>query len=112
MSDESGSATIYVLGAMTFLMVVALPVVVLGAGFAVHGDAVRAAQLAALGGANASLSDAGEACATAARVASANGADLHRCSLLSGSLRVEVTVSTSLPLLPRIGAVARAGLRR
>lgn len=112
MSDELGSASIYVLGAMALLIVVALPVVVVSAGFAAHRDAVRAADLAALGGATTSLYDASAACAAAARVAHANGAELHECSLFSGSLRVTVTVSTPLPLIPQVSAIARAGLRR
>jgi len=111
MSDESGSASIYVLAAMALLIAVALPVAVVSAGFAAHRTAVRAADLAALGGANTSLHDASAACAAAARVAHVNGAELWECSLSSGSLRVTVTVSTALPLLPRVNAIARAGLR-
>jgi secretion/DNA translocation related TadE-like protein len=111
-SDESGSASIYVLAAMAALTVVALPVGLVSVGLAAHRDAVRAADLSALGGANTSLDDVVVACATAARVAHANGAVLHRCSLSRGVLSVEVGVTTSLPLLPRITATARAGLRR
>ena len=112
MSDQSGSASIYALAAATLIVATSLPVVVAGLGLAAHRSAVRAADLAALGGAQQSLSNAPAACATAARVARANGAYLQRCSLTSDGLTVEVALTTSLPLVPPVSATSRAGLLR
>lgn len=111
MNRDSGSATIYVLAVVALLAFASVPVAAIAIGFAAHRKASLAADLAALGGAQASLDDAGIACSTADRVATANGADLQGCVLSGYSLRVEVTVPTSLVLLPEIGASARAGVR-
>ena len=111
MRSESGSVSIYVMGAAALLVVVALPVVVVALGLAAQRDAVRAADLAVLGGGQQSLSDTAVACATAAAVAHANDAQLRRCSITSGVLTVEVVVRTSLPLLSHVSATSRAGRR-
>lgn len=112
MSRESGSASVYVMAAVALLTVIALPVLVVGLGLVAHRNAVRAADLAVLGGAQQSLSNSTVACATAAEVAKANGAEVQRCSLSSGALTVRVVVSTSLPLLSSVRATSRAGLSR
>ena len=111
MRSEAGSASIYVMAAAALLTALALPVVVVGLGLVAHRNAVRAADLAVLGGAQQSLSDITVACATAAEVAAANGAELRGCSLTSGALTVRVVVTTSLPLLSSVSAMSRAGLR-
>lgn len=111
MSYDSGSASVYVIGAAALVTTLALPVAGLAVGFAAERDAVRAADLAALGGAQASLREEGLACATAARVALANGGRLRHCALVAGALEVEVTVRTSLALLPEMSAESRAGVR-
>ena len=73
---------------------------------------MRAADLAALGGAQQSLSETVVACSTAAQVAEVNGGEVRMCSLTSGELTVRVAVSTSLPFLPVVSATSRAGLSR
>jgi secretion/DNA translocation related TadE-like protein len=111
MRDQSGSATIYAVGAVALLAAVSVPVGVVADGFAMHRRAVLAADLAALGGAQASLHDQTVACSTAASVASANGARLQSCALSRRGLSVQVTVATSLALLPEVSATSRAGVR-
>lgn len=112
MNNESGSVSIYVLAAAALIVAISLPMVVVGLGLAAHRSAVRAADLAALGGAQRSLTNVEVACSAAARVAGANGAELQRCSLTPKGLTVQVVRATSLPLVPRVSATARAGLRR
>ncbi len=111
MCGESGSATVYVMGAVALLAAVSLPVAVVANGFAAHRRAVLVADLAAIGGAEASLHDRSVACSAAAQVAEANGARIKSCVLSSGAVSVEVTVSTSYALLPAVSATARAGIR-
>ncbi|MCZ3389193.1 MAG: hypothetical protein LH645_08750 [Actinomycetia bacterium] len=111
MRDESGSATVYVLGAVALLAAVSFPVAVVANGFAVHRRAVLVADLAALGGAQASLQEQSVACLTAAQVAAANGANLQSCVLSGGALSVEVAIATSYALLPEVSAISRAGIR-
>lgn len=111
MKRDSGSASVYVLGAVLLLAFMSVPVAVVASGFAVHRQAVLAADLAVLGGAQVSLDDEALACSTAANVATENGARLQSCALSEGALRVEVAVLTSLALLPEISATSRAGVR-
>jgi secretion/DNA translocation related TadE-like protein len=108
---DSGSASVYVLGAVLLLAFMSVPVAVVASGFAAHRQAVVVADLAALGGAQVSLVDEALACSTAANVATENGARLQSCALSDGALRVEVAVSTSFALLPEISAASRAGVR-
>jgi secretion/DNA translocation related TadE-like protein len=110
MSKDAGSASVLVIAAGALLSVVAVAVGVVATGLAAHRQAVRAADLAALAGAQHSLTDQAVACQVARDVALANGARLDSCLLQSDALRVGVTVST-LALLPRIEATARAGVR-
>lgn len=111
MRHDTGSATVYTLGAVLLLTFLSVPVAVVASGFAAHRQAVLAADLAALGGAQESLDDEQVACSAAARVAAKNEGRLQSCSLDGGSLRVEVAVSTSLALLPEVIATSRAGIR-
>jgi secretion/DNA translocation related TadE-like protein len=111
MGGESGSATVYAMAAMALLAAVSLPVAAVANGFAVHRRAVLAADLAALGGAQASLEYQSVACAAAAKVAAANGARLQACTLSAKALSVEVAMATSLALLPEVSATSRAGVR-
>lgn len=110
MKRDTGSASVLVLGVGSLLAVVSLTIGLIAVGLAAHRQAVRAADLAALAGAQRSLTDAGEACQIARAVAMANGAELGECALESRTLRVEVRVSPS-DLLPVIAASARAGVR-
>lgn len=110
MSRDRGAASVLVLGAAAMVLAVSVPVVLVASLLASHRQAVRAADLAALAGAQHSLVDAAEACAWAARVATANGAGLTRCSLQQGSLVVVVTRAAPLPAVPAVTATARAGM--
>jgi secretion/DNA translocation related TadE-like protein len=96
---------------MASVLALSLPVVLVASLLASHRQAVRAADLAALAGAQHSLSDDTVACAWARRVASDNGASLTRCDLDGSSLLVEVTVPTGIALAPDASATARAGVR-
>jgi secretion/DNA translocation related TadE-like protein len=111
MRDESGSATVYVISAVALLAAVSLPVAVVANGFAVHRRVVLAADLSALGGAQASLHDQSVACRVASQVAVLNGASLQSCTLSGSALTVEVKIATSLSFLPEVSATARAGVR-
>lgn len=111
MKPDTGSSSLYVLGAVLLLAFMSVPVAAVAAGVAAHRKAVLAADLAALGGARESLDDEALACSTAARLADANGARLQGCELSGTALRVEVAVTTSLVLLPEVSATSRAGAR-
>ena len=111
MKQEGGSASVYALGAALLLAFLSVPVAAVAIGFAAHRKAVLAADLAALGGARVSLVDETLACTTAARLADANGARLQSCKLSGAALRIEVSVMTSLLLLPEARATSRAGVR-
>lgn len=110
MTRERGSASVLVLAAAASVLVASVPVVLVASLLAGHRQAVRAADLAALAGAQHSLTDVSVACAWARRVASANGADLTRCDLADAELLVEVAVPTGIVLIPNPAATARAGL--
>lgn len=112
MSRECGAASVLVLAVAASVLTLSLPVVLVASLLAGHRQAVRAADLAALAGAQHSVSDAAVACAWARRVASANGADLTRCALADSSVLVEVSVATRFSLIPGPLATARAGVPR
>lgn len=112
MTDDHGSASVLVLGVSALLLALSVPVVLVASLLTAHRQAVRAADLAALAGAQHSLSDVDIACAWARRVASANGASLTRCALARSSVLVEVTVPTGFSLVPEPSASARAGAPR
>lgn len=111
MSRERGSASVLVLAVAASLLTLSLPVVLVASLLAGHRQAVRAADLAALAGAQRSVSDAAVACAWARSVASANGARLTSCALADSSVRVAVAVPTTISLIPDPSATARAGFR-
>jgi secretion/DNA translocation related TadE-like protein len=107
---DSGSASVLMLGAAALTLAVSVPVVLTASLLATHRQAVRAADLAALAGAQHSLQDAGVSCVWAQRVASANGAQLSSCALSAGALTVGVEVATGIGIAPWVTATARAGL--
>jgi secretion/DNA translocation related TadE-like protein len=109
MSGDDGAASIYVLTAAVLLAAVSVPVAVVATAQAAHRQAVKAADLAALAGAQRSLYDVGAACSTAARVVTANGGQLNSCDLRDESLVVEVRVPLEWSFLPEVSASARAG---
>ena len=108
--NERGSASVLVVAVGALLGVIALAVGMVATGMAAHRQAVRAADLAALAGAQRSLTSQSEACGVASEVAEANGAELARCVLSGATVHVHVRVAT-VELLPVIGASARAGVR-
>lgn len=108
--SERGSASLLVIAAGGLLGVVALAVGVVATGMAAHRQAVRAADLAALAGAQRSLTSQTAACSVASEVAEANGAELEGCVLDGPAVRVHVRVPT-VDVLPAIRATARAGVR-
>lgn len=112
MRDDGGSASVLVLAAAALTLALSVPVVITASLLTTHRQAVRAADLAALAGAQHSLQDAGAACARAGWVASANGAVMSRCSLDAGALTVEVEVATGIVIASQVTASARAGLGR
>lgn len=111
MTGERGSASVLALAAAALVVAASVPVVLVASLLASHRQAVRAADLAALAGAQHSLSDDTVACAWARRVASENGASLTRCDLAGSSVLVEVAVPTGIALAPDTSATARAGVR-
>jgi len=108
--NERGSASVLVVAVGALLGVIALAVGVVATGMAAHRQAIRAADLAALAGAQRSLTSQAAACSMAADVARANGAELENCVLSGATVNVHVRVPT-VELLPVIGASARAGVR-
>jgi secretion/DNA translocation related TadE-like protein len=110
MRDDGGSASVLVVGAGALLSALAVATGLVATGLTAHRQAVRAADLAALAGAQRSLVDEAVACDAARVVAVANGAELSACALEPSALRVEVCVPT-VGVLPVIMATARAGVR-
>ena len=108
--SDRGFASVLVLAVGALLGVFALAVGVVATGMAAHRQAVRAADLAALAGAQRSLTSQLAACSAASEVAEANGAELESCVLSEATVHVQVEVPT-VELLPVIGASARAGVR-
>ena len=108
--NDRGSASVLVVAVGALLGVVALAVGVVATGMAAHRQAVRAADLAALAGAQRSLTSQVAACSVASEVAEANGAELESCLVNRATVHVQVRVPT-VELLPVIGASARAGVR-
>jgi secretion/DNA translocation related TadE-like protein len=106
--SDDGSGTVLVLAAGALLSAMAVTAGIVATGFTAHRSAVRAADLAALAGAQRSLVDARAACLTARAVAEANGAVLRACALRESALQVEVSVPV-VGVLPAITATARAG---
>lgn len=107
---DHGSATIWVLTASAVVLAVTLAVTSVATAYAARQRAAAAADLAALAGATRVLGP--DACATAQRVAAANGARLAACA--DDGTSVLVTAVADLPgaltaLAPGATARARAG---
>jgi secretion/DNA translocation related TadE-like protein len=109
--DEAGSSSVYVVASTLLVAVVASGVVLVAGGLVLHRQAIRAADLAALGGAQRALTSTSDACAVARTVAEANGAHVTSCTIASRDVRVTVEVPHQVPLLPAIRATAAAGER-
>lgn len=109
MRRDRGSASILVMAAALAIVVLSVPVVLVASLLASHRQAVRAADLAAIAGAQQSLVDASDACGWAQRLAVENGARLLECRRGQGALLVVVARPSTVPLLPDVTATARAG---
>ncbi|RZU34284.1 Rv3654c family TadE-like protein [Blastococcus saxobsidens] len=98
-SRERGSATVWVLLLAGVLAVVAAAAVLVGAAVVARHRAAAAADLSALAAAGRAVAGDPTACAAAAEVAEANGAELTGCHIGSGAVvDVEVRVAARLGL--------------
>lgn len=120
-SAEQGSGTVMALGIIAALLVVLTLVHALSAAALAKGQAARAADLAALAGADTARGlNPGDPCTVAEQVTARNGAILEEC-LVGGEfpdeVRLSVSRSVSIAVLPaqlnvpqlRASADARAG---
>jgi secretion/DNA translocation related TadE-like protein len=107
---DRGSATLLALAMVGLLVLVGAALAVTGAMVHAHRVAQSAADLAALGGAQARARGR-DPCAVAAELAADNGAGLDSCELDGLDLRVQVTVDGPHWLGQRhdLSAQARAG---
>ncbi|QZY29382.1 Rv3654c family TadE-like protein [Nocardioides coralli] len=110
MTRERGSASLLVVACLSLLLLVTAALGVAGAMVRAHRTAQAAADLAALGGAAAGQRG-GDACATAERLADANGARMTACRLAGPDVVVQVAVAGPrwLGQPHDLGASARAG---
>ncbi|MGW7285286.1 Rv3654c family TadE-like protein [Streptomyces sp. NPDC054847] len=106
MSEDRGSATVWAAMATTVLCAVFAIILAMGQAVVARHRAGAAADLAALAAADNALWGTAEACATAGRVAGAQGAQLVRCSL-TGEVADVVATARFGPYAPAIRA--RAG---
>ena len=109
---DTGSGTAWVLCLLLVLTSVAVAGLLLAGALARHARAVGAADLAALAGAGVVQRGAPDAaCAVAARVARANGAELTSCARRGDVVDVETVVRAVAGrfALPPARATARAG---
>lgn len=108
--DERGSATVWVLALAGLLAALGASVVLVGAAVVARHRATAAADLAALAGAGRAVMGEPDACATASRIAGANGGFLDGCTVSADAV-VEVRVHVPARL-GSIGAfVAQAHAR-
>lgn len=101
---ERGSATVWVLALAGLLAVLGVAVVLVGGAVVARHRASAAADLAALAAAGRAVLADPAACATADRIARANGADLEGCVVRPETV-VEVRVRVPVRLGP-LGAFA------
>jgi secretion/DNA translocation related TadE-like protein len=93
---ERGAATIWGLGLMAVLLVVALSVTVVGTVRVARHKAQNAADLSALAAAREAITAPDTACRSAAWIAIANGAELVECGIEEGVADVRVSVRLQL----------------
>jgi secretion/DNA translocation related TadE-like protein len=107
---ERGSATVWVLGLAGLLAVLGAAVVLVGLAVVARHRASGAADMAALTAAGRAVLSDPAACATAARIARANFAELDGCVVRPGGV-VEVRVRVPVRLGPLGSFTARARAR-
>jgi secretion/DNA translocation related TadE-like protein len=105
-SEDRGSATVWVAMATTVLCAVFAIILAMGQAVVARHRAGAAADLAALAAADSALRGTAEACATAGRVADAQGAQLVRCSV-TGEIADVTAMARFGPYAPAVRA--RAG---
>ena len=108
----AGVATIWAVGLMALVFVVAAAIVLAGTARVARHRVRSAADLSALAAARLALADPERGCAEAFSLAVGNGARLVRCSTDGyGIADVQVVLRLSLPVLGdrKITAAARAG---
>ncbi|MGO1192335.1 MAG: Rv3654c family TadE-like protein [Nesterenkonia sp.] len=102
-SAEQGSGTVVTLGIIAALLLVLALVHALSAAVVAKGHAARAADLAALAGADTARGlHVGDPCTVAEQVAVRNGADMEECIVggeYPGEVRVSVSRSVSIAVL-------------
>ncbi|MFH8929787.1 Rv3654c family TadE-like protein [Streptomyces pristinaespiralis] len=106
MSADRGSATVWVAMATTVLCAVFAIILAMGQAVVARHRAGAAADLAALAAADNALRGTAEACATAGRVADAQGARIVRCSV-AGETADVTALARFGPYAPTVRA--RAG---
>lgn len=120
MHRDDGAAAVWAMLLIPLLVAGLLVVTIVVEALAARSRADAAADLAALAAAPAAAASSPEACVIAAEVASANGARLRSCVVVSGEVRLVVEVPWQGPwrravalLADHEGAqgAARAGLR-
>jgi secretion/DNA translocation related TadE-like protein len=113
MRDDSGSATVWMLGLATVIVLLTMTAVTGGSAVLARHRLERAADLSALAAAQ-SIGTVVQPCSAAGRVARENGAGLVDCQLelaasgRSGTVAVRLSGTVRLPLLGRRPVVARA----
>lgn len=112
-SDERGSGTVLVIGAMAVVLLGALAGLHLATAARSAQQSATAADLGAIAGAQAQLAGSADPCARAAAVVAANAGHLVGCQvLMDDSVQVEVEVEAGVRwagLLRPANARARAG---
>lgn len=109
MTRDQGSATIWLAGFTSLVLVAVLAALLPGSAVLARHRAATAADLAALAGAVRVLDGPAAACATAGAIASHNGGSLARCVVSGDDVEVEVTRPL---LLAGLGSwIARARAR-
>lgn len=108
--DERGGATVFAVACLAVMVLVGAALGVVAAMVGAHRTAQSAADLAALSGAT-ELGRGRDPCATAAAVASANGATVTTCTVEGRDVVVDVEVAGPrwLGQVADLTAAARAG---
>ena len=110
LTDDRGSATVWVLALAAVLAACGAAVVLVGAAVVARHRATTAADLAAVAAAGRAVVGDEDPCATAARVAVANHAVVESCQVRPGAL-TEVRVRVTVRLGPMGSGAARARAR-
>lgn len=108
-SNDRGSASVYVLTAAAVVLLAGLAAAAVGSAVVARHRAGAAADLGALAAAASAQTDRGRACNDAERVVRANGARLAACQILGAD--VIVTAGVSPTMLGTVWGEARVAAR-